>query len=135
LREWQELPKGIFIPQWKYTSGNGAGVGAFNTVFVPFPDAKSQTLLRMPYLAFNYLGQLVQFTDPFGQMQTNVMSDDILPLARGALFVPTDPSGKTNLWQAPELTETPANNSLNNFNHIRVDWMTGRGKLERPEVP
>lgn len=133
LRDWQVLPQGIFIPTWKYSSGNGSSVPPFRTVPIPFPDAKSLTLMRMPCIAFNYLGQLVQFDQNGKPLSTAV--DEVIPLARGALFIPTDASGRTNLWQAPEITETPPNNSINNYNHIRVDWMTGRAKLERPEVP
>jgi prepilin-type N-terminal cleavage/methylation domain-containing protein len=130
LRDWQTLPQGIFIPLWKYTSGDGS-VPAFNTVPIPFPEARSISM-PMPCLAFNYLGQLVQFDQNGNPL--SAAADEVIPLARGALFIATDPSGKTNLWQAPEVTETPPNNSINNFNHIRVDWMTGRAKLERPEV-
>jgi hypothetical protein len=130
LRDWQTLPQGIFIPEWKYTTGNG-GVAPFRTAPIPFPNANSQ-LVRLPYVAFNYQGQLVQF-DPNGN-PTNTVGDEVIPLARGALFFPTDPNTKDYLWQSPQITENPPGNSINNYNHVRIDWLTGRAKLERPEI-
>jgi hypothetical protein len=33
------------------------------------------------------------------------------------------------------MTENPPDNSRNNVNFIHVDWMTGRAKVDRPELP
>lgn len=133
LRDWVNLPEGVFIPAWKYSTGNGS-VPAFRTTPIPFPEATSLTMMRLPYIAFNYLGQLVQFDNYLGKPLPQA-SDEIIPLARGALILPTDQTTKEFLWQAPEIVENPPNNSVTTFNHVRVDWMTGRAKVERPEMP
>jgi len=132
LTDWRALPEGVFIPQWKYTTGYGS-VSNFAIAMLPFPDAGSAQQMALPYIAFDYLGQLTRF-DPQGR-PLQVKVDEIIPLARGALLVPTDDATKKPLWQAPEVVENPPDNSKNNFNHIRVDWLTGRAKVERPEIP
>lgn len=131
LRDWRSLPRGVFIPTWKFTSGMGF-VKAFRTVPIPFPEAISAAQLPLPYLAFNYQGQLVYF-DSQGK-PVDVKEDAIIPLAQGAAIFPTDPATKEPLWQAPQVIETPPNNSVNNYHHVRIDWLTGRAKIVRREV-
>jgi hypothetical protein len=58
-----------------------------------------------------------------------------IPLARGAVIPPKDPVTEEYLWQPPQIIENPPNNSINNPNFIHIDWMTGRAKIERPELP
>ncbi|WCJ61060.1 hypothetical protein NXS98_08055 [Fontisphaera persica] len=131
LRDWVSLPEGVFIPVWKYTTGHDHAT-PFRTVPIPFPEATSR-LIPMPYIAFNHQGQLVQFDSQGRPLPT---AEDVdLPLARGAVVPPKDPVTQEYLWQAPEIIENPPNNSINNPNYIHIDWMTGRAKIERPELP
>ncbi|MCX8156880.1 MAG: hypothetical protein N3J91_10605 [Verrucomicrobiae bacterium] len=131
LRDWVSLPEGVFIPIWKYTTGQGA-ITPFPTTSIPFPEATSR-LVPMPYIAFNHQGQLVRF-DAQGRPLPTATDVDI-PLARGAVIPPRDPVTQELLWQAPQVIENPPNNSINNYNIIHIDWMTGRGKMVRPELP
>lgn len=131
LRDWVSLPEGVFIPEWKYTTGHGH-VTPFPTTPIPFPTATSRAI-PMPYIAFNHQGQLVEF-DSQGRPRPQA-SDVDLPLARGAVIPPRDPVTQEYLWQAPQTIENPPGNSINNYNFIHIDWMTGRAKIERPELP
>ena len=49
----------------------------------------------------------------------------------GTLFRPRDPNTDTLYFDA---RESPPNNSINNYNRIRIDGLTGRTRLERPEI-
>lgn len=125
--EWRSLPEGIFIAPWKFTPGTNWN--QFSYQLFPFPVAtNTNTLVSLPCIAFNYLGQLVHFQ---GQNQPVLSEyDEIIPLTRGSMLISTNASGVRNM----DFQETPPGNSTNNFNHIRIDWLTGRCKVERPEI-
>lgn len=132
LRDWVSLPEGVFIPEWKYTTGYDHAK-PFPRTLLPFPFANSPKL-PMPYIAFNHQGQLVEFY-PNGNPKP-VAEDVDIPLARGAVIPPQDSVTKKYIWrQPPQIVENPPNNSINNPNFIHIDWMTGRAKIERPELP
>jgi prepilin-type N-terminal cleavage/methylation domain-containing protein len=150
LRDWQALPEGAFIPEWKSipnpTDYNAAHIAGFNpddpndpaqrtfrSCQLPFPEADSPQRIWMSYIAFNYLGQLVQLDAAGNPNPTSV--DEVIPLARGAMFFAFNEATKQYQWQAPQMTENPPDNSRNNHNFIHVDWMTGRAKVDRPELP
>ncbi|MCX6895094.1 MAG: prepilin-type N-terminal cleavage/methylation domain-containing protein, partial [Verrucomicrobia bacterium] len=60
LTTWKTLPEGIFIAEKKFQTAF-AGIAPFNTDrLFPFPTVVSNSVsLPLPYLEFNYLGQLV----------------------------------------------------------------------------
>jgi hypothetical protein len=74
-----------------------------------------------PYIAFNYLGQLTS-----GQ-------DEYIPLAQGSML-PARDANKAMLWNSPSVSETPPGNSINAFNLVQIDWLTGRAVLENQKV-
>jgi hypothetical protein len=81
-----------------------------------------------PYLAFNYLGQLVWL--PGYNATVNSFSadaDEYVPLARGSIFF--DP-----VTYAADVQENPAGNSVNNSNVIYINALTGRAKIEQPQI-
>jgi len=124
--EWRSLPEGIFIAPWKFDQGIDSP--PFSYQLFPFPTAiNTNTLVKLPCIAFNYLGQLVHF-----QQNQPVLSeyDEIIPLTRGSMLISTNASGVRNI----DFQETPPGNSTNNYNYIRIDWLTGRCKVERPEI-
>jgi prepilin-type N-terminal cleavage/methylation domain-containing protein len=158
---WKTLPEGAFIPVQKFATPNQTfniytnvpgvvgmvrpyvTVAAFsNTFSIPFPNAQSPPIgpgtsrwwTTLPYIAFNYLGQLVQLVGP----STEILrpADEIIPLAKGSVLYPHDPATKMgNPALLPKAIETPPGNSTtNSFNLICIDRLTGRTYVKRQEV-
>ena len=144
LAPWQNLPDGTFIAEQKfvgsYTIVNQAtgvpyAVSQFNyTNNIPFPTETAAGTVNLPYIAFNYLGQLTteQLTpQPLAQ-------DENIPLARGSVspaFDPSNPTAKTYTLNSPSVEEIPPGNSTNSsFNLVHIDWLTGRATLEFQQV-
>jgi prepilin-type N-terminal cleavage/methylation domain-containing protein len=143
---WRVLPENTFIPTNKFLLGNsyteildppGSATptrryrvyGLNWTNGIPFPSEEyyqpGRTYLPMPYLAFNYLGQLVS-----GQPG----QDEYLPVARGTVAFSRDPATKKPKPGLPTLIENPPGNSTNSFNLIHIDRLTGRARLIQQEI-
>lgn len=151
LAPWRALAPGTFIPPWKFVprsttnyitdhiTGVIYSIRGFATNAVPFPtEDATATLLYLPCIAFNYLGQLTtaQLTpDPLTQ-------DEYIPLARGTVLPVTDPKTKAFVLnpppapeQLPDVTESPPGNSTNSaFTLVQIDWLTGRATLRYEKV-
>ena len=145
LTEWKTLPDGAFIATNKfyyntvlydnsYSPAVPYNLYSFNyTNAFPFP-VETNSIANLPYLvpylpyiAFNYLGQLT--VDG-----VNLASqDEYIPLAQGAVAYAADPNTKALQFAAPDATENPAGNSTNSmFNLIHIDKVTGRaGQLQQ----
>jgi prepilin-type N-terminal cleavage/methylation domain-containing protein len=159
LAPWQNLPDGTFIVaskfvlppgtpissslsatapavfnQWDqdYPHSDNNTIHAFTSVAIPFPTERNiTTYISMPCIAFNYLGQLT----------TNgvdaVASHEYIPLARGSVAPavdPANPSARVYQLNPPSITEMPPGNSVNNYNIIDVEPLTGRATLQQPKV-
>jgi hypothetical protein len=101
------------------------GVRAFSSaenVQVRFPATSSQVLMWLPCIAFDHLGRLVNGVD------------EVIPLARGTGYPARNDQGQVTLG-APTMTENPLFNSIEQSNHIRVDFLTGRARVEKWEMP
>ena len=135
LSEWKTLPNGVFINTNEFvpmparnwlTMASAAKPGEnlpFTYIPVPFPTATND-LVELPCIAFDYRGGLV---GPDAEKPRQV--DEILSLTRGSLILPESSSGAPMFGTAAELIETPKGNSTNNP-RIRIDWITGRARLE-----
>ncbi|MGH7976838.1 MAG: pilus assembly FimT family protein [Limisphaerales bacterium] len=146
LSPWQNLPDGAFIAQWKFyyptqpfkftdpiNSSKWFWISQFNYTnnYFPFPtetNAPSSTV-SLPYIAFNYLGQLVSAND-----QDYDGSGEDIPLARGSVSPAIDPATRTFQFNSPQVTENLPGNSTNSYNIIHIDWLTGRARVEQPKV-
>lgn len=159
LSEWRMLPEGAIIPLFKFrprinqpnqataifdppppaTSNRRFNVAGFSlTTDVPFPspDAaphyrlvnQKKTYIALPYIAFNHLGQLTP--QPF----TWADNSEFIPLAQGRVAPALDVN-KVPLQQPPTVVENPPGNSTNAFTLIRIDWLTGRARVEKQELP
>lgn len=126
LTEWKTLPEGVFIATNAFADPNVflnlVGTDPFQVPYVStnpmFP------VLFLPYIAFDSQGKLLNRT-----------ADVRIPLTVGSIFVSKDSTGNTNVCQDPDVVETPPGNSTNNYNRIVINWLTGRTKIERPELP
>ena len=153
IGDWRSLPQGNFIAQWKFSqrasvsnitdivSGQVWSVPGFNRTtlnYIPFPDANAPSAINLPYIAFNYLGQLTT-----EQLSPNPsMQDEFIPLALGSVSAALDPVtkayqvGPANSTQnSPSVLEVPKNNSTGpGYNLIHIDWLTGRARQEHERV-
>jgi prepilin-type N-terminal cleavage/methylation domain-containing protein len=158
LAPWQSLPEGNFIAAWKfqlpppsqlqapfYVSPNNYPVYGFCvTNTIPFPTEDSPTgvalygrtptpVFDLPYIAFNYLGQLtfdglnMAWCDEYIPLTQGSVSPAIDPVTRLPVLNPTAP--------APQIIETPPGNSTNSmYSLVHIDRLTGRATLEYQHV-
>jgi prepilin-type N-terminal cleavage/methylation domain-containing protein len=151
LASWQNLPQGTFIPTWKFAQSNTTpfvfsdpatpadyfkiypfypAFSATNTI--PFPSETATNDLTqpwpwLPYIAFNYLGQLImpQYPD---QDYTGVGVD--IPLAKGSVMAAANPATKALQLAPAQTIETPPGNDTNiTYDVIHIDPLTGRATL------
>jgi hypothetical protein len=135
LTDWRTLPEGVFIPLWKFVAPRTdvAIVGAGPISILPFqthtelpvPEITGVTGVDVPFIGFNPQGRLLQRDPP--------VDEEIIPLARGKVSYPKDAPG-VFAWIEPTPTEDPLNNSIATPNLIRIDWLTGRARVDRPEI-
>ena len=116
ITDWKTLPEGTFIPTNKFRFAlPGAYVPGpvmerpLAHYDIPFPNATNATL-KLPCIAFDYLGRLTQAGDQF------------IPISKGTIIL-----SQTPLTVAPEVIETPKNNYTNNP-VVQIDWLTGRAR-------
>jgi prepilin-type N-terminal cleavage/methylation domain-containing protein len=112
-----------------------------NTFSLPFPTEQTPPLVAgtvrhwttLPYIAFNYLGQLVQLVNGSESLRP---SGEIIPLAKGSVLYPHDPATKmNNPALLPSAREVPPGNStISSFNLICIDRLTGHAYVKRQEV-
>ena len=128
LTAWKHLPEGVFIAQTNYTR---LSTNVWNQIsddharpFVygrfPFPTASSPQF-DLPYIAFDAQGRV------------RGSRDEVISLARGSIFYARDQKGRLVPGKA-DVLETPPRNSIENSNHVHIDWLTGRARIERLEV-
>ncbi len=171
LAPWQSLPDGSFIALWKfYNAGNLVapytftftdpfnGNDYFNidpfsqTNTFPFPTQDSTlqagaTFPPLPYIAFNYLGQLSDYSGNLLTTAALAEGQDFdqdfvgggvdIPLAQGSVAPYRDQQthallmGTSGQPGSPQVTEVPLGNSTNGtYNVIHIDALTGRATLE-----
>jgi prepilin-type N-terminal cleavage/methylation domain-containing protein len=141
LSTWRTLPEGTFIAPFKFNPIGFAPTriddqvtketfwisGFSRTNGIPFPTERAAfetggPYLEVPYIGFNYLGQLI------------TQRDELIPLARGAVSFGRS-ANREATKRAPTFVEQPPGNSTNtSFNIIYIDWLTGRARVERQEV-
>ena len=131
LTPWKTLPQGVFIPVYKYQyqfrkpvelpAYWSNGVPPFATNSFPFPLANSPVAV-LPYIQFDYQGRLAE------------QQDEILPLAHGSIFFPRGDQGVIAAPFTADVQENPPNNSITLSNHVRIDWLTGRARVEHQEL-
>ena len=121
VTSWRTLPEGTFIAAYKFGKFAINGVAPFLRTNFPVPSVTGQQNFQFPYVGFDYQGRLISGRD------------EIIPLARGSVFPMRDAAGQFVPGPA-EVVETPPGNATNVFNHVRIDWLTGRARVERLEV-
>jgi prepilin-type N-terminal cleavage/methylation domain-containing protein len=148
LAPWQNLPDGTFIAQQKFieqpnqffpindpVSGAVFNIYGFNvTNTIPFPtedEVKNDPFPppRMPYIAFNYLGQLTS------DGKNLAIRDEYIPLAQGSVSPAINATTKALQFNSPQVSENPPGNSTNiSYNIVHIDALTGRATLEQHKI-
>jgi prepilin-type N-terminal cleavage/methylation domain-containing protein len=131
LEPWQTLPDGTFIALQKFAGTNTIASYPISqfvyTANIPFPTATNTLTspVSLPYIAFNYLGQLTtNAVDVSG-------SDEYIPIAKGSVIYAADPVTKRFQFNSPDVLEMPPGNSTNSaYNIVHIDRLTGRAVLE-----
>jgi prepilin-type N-terminal cleavage/methylation domain-containing protein len=148
LSTWQTLPDGYIIAPWKFGNANVNQRYQFqdpnNNTFtiysfdytnqIPFPSetnlaSSTVTLPNLPYIAFNYLGQLVS-----GRDQDPSGTGVDVPLSQGSVGYGRDATTKKptlTLVNPNDILESPPGNSTNiSYNIVHIDALTGRATLK-----
>jgi prepilin-type N-terminal cleavage/methylation domain-containing protein len=149
LAPWHNLPDGTFIASQKFQASNSPpftpfyisafdpnrpiyGFSVINNIPFPTEDSPPSSILYLPFIAFNYLGQLSL------DGQTLAQRDEYIPLAQGSVSPAMDVATKTFTLSAassPSVSETPPGNSTNSmYNIVHIDRLTGRATLEYQKV-
>ena len=150
LAPWQALPEGTCIAEQKFNQFPGTSytvtdpfnnsksynIYGFNlTGNVPFPTETNTASLvsfyGLPYIAFNYLGQLAT-NGPNGVNMAAL--PEYIPLARANIVPGVDAETKTFQLRSPQVIEAPPGNSTNAYNIIDIDPLTGRATLQQPKM-
>lgn len=160
LAPWQSLPDGAFIPLWKFANPNPNSYTQFadpananyrftiypfgDTNLFPFPTQDTPITAftpYLPYIAFNYLGQLANYSGQLlsssdlspGQHydQDFVGGGEDIPLAQGSIIPGRNVNTHAPIMGQPQVMEMPPGNSTNiSYNVIHIDPLTGRATLE-----
>jgi hypothetical protein len=107
---------------------------------IPFPSEEAQAAYPptlppnpypwLPYIAFNYLGQLVDPANPNIPLTT----DEYIPLAQGGAFFQRDQHTGKGARALPSFAENPAGNVSNAFTLVKIQGLTGRARIEKQQV-
>jgi prepilin-type N-terminal cleavage/methylation domain-containing protein len=131
LTKWRSLPEGIFIAPWQFDATSPLTMspvtGPFEWVKLPFPSAEVTMDEEMPHVAFDQQGRLVRGMGRF----LTVGQDEYIWVTKGSVLPAYDPSGKVT---GIDVRESQRDNWTNNYNRIHIDAVTGRAKLERPQI-
>jgi prepilin-type N-terminal cleavage/methylation domain-containing protein len=143
LAPWQTLPDNTFIalakfansPNNYYTITDPIDAAKFYNIYgfatnatFPFPTETAVPWIQLPYIAFNYLGQLTV------DGQTVAGQDQYIPIAKGSVLFARDTVTKAFQFNPPDVAETPPGNSTNSYNIVHIDRLTGRAVLEYQKV-
>ena len=152
LAPWHNLPDGTFIASQKFQASNSPpftpfyisafdpnrpiyGFSVINNIPFPTEDSPPSSILYLPFIAFNYLGQLSL------DGQTPAKRDEYIPLAQGTVSPAMDVATKTFTVSAASavssnsVSENPPGNSTNSmYNIVHIDRLTGRATLEYQKV-
>jgi hypothetical protein len=130
LTEWRSLPQGYLFAPYKYAGTDSNDRDEYQRTFpykaFPFPNSRSVSNL-LPCIGFDAHGELLS------------QRDEILTLAKGSVFAMRTPAGLM-ARQAPDAqldppvnTRLPAASQTNTYQFVRINWLTGRARVELPD--
>ncbi len=126
ITDWRPLPDGVFIAEYEYAAPGGIEpFRAFNQRLFPFPSEQSTVKRVLPHISFDQNGSLYQ-TNGLG---IRFYQPEYIWMAKGSVLV-----SRNGTAVDIDAREVPLWNSTNNYNRIRIDPVSGRARLERPEI-
>ena len=128
ITDWRTLPEGVFIADYEYVvpaPGSPEPFRGFNQRLFPFPSEQSTIERVLPHISFDQNGSLYQ-TNGLG---TRFYQPEYIWVAKGSVLV-----SRNGTAVDIDAREVPLGNSTNNYNRIRIDPVSGRARLERPEI-
>ena len=134
ITDWRTLPDGVFIATYEYEPLPPAqfdGEPPIDRPFkdwgfsFPFPTEQSRHKRDLPHVTFDQNGALLQH-DRNGN---RVYKPEYIWMAKGSVLVARN-GNNVSL----DAREVPLFNSSSNYNRIRIDPVSGRARLERPEI-
>jgi|SRR6185503_1893814 len=140
IGQWRTLPEGIIIAAWEFnvlTANEWNNTPEVDRAFkyrdplreppgFPFPTVHGNRY-PVPYLSFTTKGELL-VKDSRGD---RVFQDEVINLARASVLAQRNVSGALVEF---DVRESPPNNSKDNYNRIRIDGLTGRARVEQPQI-
>jgi prepilin-type N-terminal cleavage/methylation domain-containing protein len=136
LTAWRNLPDGVFIAPWEFDDlvaqpaiwDNANPTNRpFKFDLFPFPTVAGVEN-RVPHIAFDPTGAPI-VKDSNGN---RLIQDEVIALTRGSIMYSRNPN--TQEVEGFDMRESPPDNSKDNFHHIRIDGLTGRARVEMPEI-
>src|SRR6185436_19824426 len=89
----------------------------FDTREANLPPVGTRDFVNLPYIAFNYLGQLTTAE----KQPEPAARDVIIPLAHGSVITARNVTNKMATMNSPDVLEDPPGNSTNAYNLIWID--------------
>ncbi len=134
LTPWKTLPDGVFIAEQEFDNQFKPSVWEtipatnrpFQYISIPFPSGTNDPNW-VAHLSFDPQGGLRMFR----ANGMRLYEDAFITLARGSILAARDPNGDLIDFNA---RESPPFNSISNYNRIWIDNLTGRARVDRPEV-
>jgi prepilin-type N-terminal cleavage/methylation domain-containing protein len=123
LTDWKTLPDGMLFAPYLYNPQNrnhpNEYLRSLSTNAFPFPNVRNVPFV-LPYIGFNSEGQLIS------------RRDEVLALAKGSIFYQRDARGNI-VPTAADVQLKPPGTGTNNLQFVRINWLTGRAKIEMAE--
>ena len=130
MSRWKTLPEGVIIAPQELEDIGDKSWKARPPIDRPFHYLKgflfptlTNAAVAMPHITFNPDGSLVSYNSDY--------RDEYVSLARGSVLPARTPQGQVIDFG---VRESPPGNSTNNYYRVRIDELTGRPYLERPEI-
>ncbi len=130
LTEWRSLPDGLLFAPYKFDPRNTGLASDYSRSFareiLPFPMSRSARF-ALPCIGFNAQGQLIS------------QRDEIVTIAKGSVFPIRTSTGAVKLetpdWQLDPVVNPnrPPASQTNTYQFARINWLTGRAKVELPD--
>src|SRR6266404_3100064 len=147
LSSWKTLPEGVVVAPQKFgprmitspliitnylenSQIRVMPILGFNTTNgIPFPseDTVAPKYVTLPYIAFNYAGQLVP-------SKNDPLQNEYIPLTKASVLFQRDKITTKGTQNPPNVRELPAGNTSNAFNVVSIEWLTGRAHVERQQI-
>lgn len=118
LTSWRSLPDGALFAPWEFDPSVPGSFTYTNGIRFPTLDDMDYPMTFLPAITFQPDGNLAG------------LRDEVVHLSRGSVLSGRDSGGNVIF----DVIERPPGNSTNNFNRIRINGLTGRATIERPEI-